>query len=722
MEDDSDQDGKKSGRVMAQRNANRIMSALRALQEALDDAGIIWKDVEEELQAKLAKGDITEEEALEMLAQIAGGKGIKAVGDWELEVRGVPFGSAALKDVDGEYFSQKTNLHTDRFPSPLVHYYHGLNPDGKPDGDPEIIGEVKGIESKADGIWYRVVLNKLSEYAKRVWEAAQKGVARASSGSIAHLTRKGPDGELLNWPVVELALFDAVGKRQPANKYAVALPAAQKSYKRAGVNLPDVSDFGEKEKGDMDEIEVKNLVEAALKADREARAADEAAKKAEQERIDAAVAAEKKKWEEEAAKSRRLHSDDGTPYIAKFNDGKFNNLDAGDQAVLVGVLTSAGKRVSETAIKSLAAKMEEDKSGVGEMGRQAMKMAGLKANEVDYSTYATFGDEWVGIGYSQALWEQIRVATFVANRLPAVEIPQGIESMYLPLESTDPVFYKVAEATAIESTLKVPQATVTNSPVQTNRVQITLAKMGGRTLWTGELEEGSLIPFVSQLRSQLVKAGAEYLESCIVDGDTETGATTNINDIGGTPAATDWHLLFNGFRKSPLVTTTANSRSAGGSLDVTDYLNTVKLMGGAGINALDRSKVGFIVDPNVYWATIVLPEILTRDVYSSPMIEGGQLKGLFGYGLDVSGQMHFASTVRKANTAGKVDQDTPANNAYGAILAVRWDQWKLGWRRRMTIETTRIANADSTEIVAMMRVGLIQRDTEASAISYYVGV
>jgi hypothetical protein len=40
----------------------------------------------------------------------------------------------------------------------------------------------------------------------------------------------------------------------------------------------------------------------------------------------------------------------------------------------------------------------------------------------------------------------------------------------------------------------------------------------------------------------------------------------------------------------------------------------------------------------------------------------------------------------------------------------------------MTIETTRIANADSTEIVAMLRCGLIQRDTEASAITYYVGV
>ena len=88
----------------------------------------------------------------------------------------------------------------------------------------------------------------------------------------------------------------------------------------------------------------------------------------------------------------------------------------------------------------------------------------------------------------------------------------------------------------------------------------------------------------------------------------------------------------------------------------------------------------------------------------------------------VTAFMHYKSAVRKANTAGKVDQDTTANNTTGSILAVRWDQWLFGWKRRMTIETERIARSDATEIVAMMRVGLLQRDTEASAISYNVGV
>jgi hypothetical protein len=87
-----------------------------------------------------------------------------------------------------------------------------------------------------------------------------------------------------------------------------------------------------------------------------------------------------------------------------------------------------------------------------------------------------------------------------------------------------------------------------------------------------------------------------------------------------------------------------------------------------------------------------------------------------------SGLVTTAAYKLKANSAGKIDVDTEANNAYGAILAVRYDQWLLGWKRRVTVETERFAESDSSQIVVMMRVGLINRDTAASAIGYNVTV
>jgi hypothetical protein len=177
-----------------------------------------------------------------------------------------------------------------------------------------------------------------------------------------------------------------------------------------------------------------------------------------------------------------------------------------------------------------------------------------------------------------------------------------------------------------------------------------------------------------------------------------------------------------GFRKLALVTNTANSRSAGGTLSIEDFKNTLKLMGVAGLAGADPTKVAFIVDYNVMWAMLDLPELKTRDVSSFATIENGFVTRVYRTDVLYAFQMHRAQAARKAQTDGKIDLDTDGDNTTGSILSVRFDQWKQAFKRRMTLETTRIANADSWEIVALVRWGLAYRDNEASAISYNVGI
>ena len=670
---------------------------------------------------------------------------VKAAGDMELDVLLVPFGGPDNgKDTDGQFFSDKTNIQQDIYKTIPAYYYHGYDPDGRPQGDPVVIGMMHYDHTDAKGHWYRAVLDKTNEYARRIWDAAKRGLARASSGTIGHIARAARDGFIKLWPVVEGSLIDENETRHPANAYAVALPVLK--ARQPDLVIPSDMEDNDGEPGspeaddsavnstatknepiktrrnEMDEIDIAKIVADEIAKSEAAKA--EAAKKAAdlQAEIDKAVKAKEDEMEKKFAETGRLPSD-RAPYAKKFADtDKFDNLDAADTATMIGVLKAANKPVSESVLKALSLKLEEDKSEVGEVGRKAMKAAGIKAGEIDYSTSAGYGDEWVGVAYSAALWNSIRAGSNIIGKIPSIEFPKGVESMNIPLESTDPVWYKVAENTTNGTTLGAPAPTITSSRIGTDQASLTLAKLGARVFYTGELEESSMVPFVSELRRQLQVSGQEYLESAIIDGDTEAGASANINDIGGTPASTDWFMVWNGFRKSALVTTTANSRSAGGSLDITDYLETLKLMGAAGINSLDQNQVEFIVDLNTYYKTLTLPEVLTRDVFSSPTIEGGRLTRLFGYALNASGNMHKASSDRKANSAGKINQDTTSANAYGAILGVRFDQWKLGWMRHIKIETTRFASSDSTEIVAQMRVGLKQRDTEASAITYYVGV
>jgi HK97 family phage major capsid protein len=347
----------------------------------------------------------------------------------------------------------------------------------------------------------------------------------------------------------------------------------------------------------------------------------------------------------------------------------------------------------------------------------------VKANELNYSTYSSYGDEWIGVTYSNALWDKIRLATPVVGRIPTVTVPQGSESVVIPLLGTSPTFYKVAQATAQDANPGRVSVTYTSSKLATGQQTLTVSKLGAMVNWGSELDEDSFVPWVQELRRDLTNEAAEILEHLVIDGDTVTTATTNINCIGGTPAATAVYLVMNGFRKLALVTNTANSRSAG-TLTVEDYLETLKLMGLGGRNAADRQAVSFITDMHTNWSSLSLAELKTTDVNSQATVENGQLTRIWGREVVVSPNMHRANQDAtyglKANTAGKVDLDTASNNVTGSILAVRWDQWRFGYKRMMNFEIQREPQADATTIVVNMRVGLINRDNEASAISYGV--
>ena len=281
-----------------------------------------------------------------------------------------------------------------------------------------------------------------------------------------------------------------------------------------------------------------------------------------------------------------------------------------------------------------------------------MKAAGLepdrvldaaKADELNYSTQTGYGDEWVPTVWSPSLWLNVRAMTFVLEKIPQRSYDVPGDTFTYPLEGADPTWYLIPQTTDIDSTNRRPNATIGDSKVATSNINGTFAKVGARILFSGEYNEDSLIPWVPQLRAQTERSFAEQMEHLVIDGDTETAATTNINHIGGTPTNTgtkrDLFLALNGFRKSCLVTTTANSRS-GGALDAEDFLETVKLMGTAGINALDQGKVEFIVDPNTNWVALTLPEVKTRDVFTQATIEAGKLASIYGYKVNVSRNMH----------------------------------------------------------------------------------
>lgn len=433
----------------------------------------------------------------------------------------------------------------------------------------------------------------------------------------------------------------------------------------------------------------------------------------------------------------------GTAKVAQWADTrKYDHLSTDELALVVAAHAAFHAKASDkigpvpaAAFKALglkAARIDEEKldgetsqyvkasatSMYGELTDDAIKAA----TDPAYSTLSNAGAEWVGTLYGAQLWNSIRADLKVISRIETDTIPDGYSSKYWPLESTDPTWYTVAQATASDATMGVPVPTVTASQMGTAQKQLTVGTAGARCLYTGMLDENSLIAYVPRLRAQLVVSGREMMEHVAIDGDTDGSATTNINDIGGTPAVSDMFMLTNGFRKLALITgASTQAKSAAGGFVAENYLDALERLGVNGKGYADPTKCALIVDPKTYRASAKLPEAKDKNntIFD---VRGGFVQTAYLTEVMQSFFMHYRSAVLLANSAGKVDQDTTANNAYGSILGVRWDQWKLAFKRAMTMETTRIANADTWEIVALTRWGLGARDNYAASIVYYVGV
>jgi hypothetical protein len=399
---------------------------------------------------------------------------------------------------------------------------------------------------------------------------------------------------------------------------------------------------------------------------------------------------------------------------------------------MVGVLQAAklggrsSRGASEAAVKALLVKAIEDKDSIAAARtRAAIKADGIpldtetgaiKANELNRGDLASYGDEWVGQSYSNTMWERIRDDAKVAMRFPAIEIPQGAESVISPLEGAPPTFYNVAGATDLAASGR-PDATVPSSKMATGKKELNSARLGARVVWDGALEEDSVLPWVQELRTSLQNEGSLVLDHVCIDGDTALAATTNINHIGGTPNAAAAYTAFDGLRKLALITNTANARD-GAVADFTDVVSTMQLLGENGLAALDAAKCAAIIDLGLNWKLLNI--LMSTPNYNIVTVraDGVRVINVAGYEVIVTEAMHRASANRLANAVGKIDQTTPANNTKSAIVGVRWDQWRMAFKRRMTMEVSRFAESDANQITCLMRVKLHARDTEGSAVSY----
>lgn len=215
----------------------------------------------------------------------------------------------------------------------------------------------------------------------------------------------------------------------------------------------------------------------------------------------------------------------------------------------------------------------------------------------------------------------------------------------VPINVSDSTFYLTSEQANVTGTA------VTTSKVGTGKLTLTAAKLSNSVYYTGEFDEDSVVAGMPLVERNMTQAYRELLDNLLVNGDTTTAGTGNVNSDDAAIAAGTASLAFNGFRKFAI----DNSKTVnGGTLGVEDILAARKALGKKG---LDPTKLLFICGPELYMKLLGLAQVETIEKFGgNATIQNGILKSIYGIEVVTSG------VVPLTEADGKVSAVTPANN------------------------------------------------------------
>lgn len=307
-----------------------------------------------------------------------------------------------------------------------------------------------------------------------------------------------------------------------------------------------------------------------------------------------------------------------------------------------------------------------------------------------------FGSQLIGAQYVGDLWEAPRKLGRIFPLIDSFEMAHP--TAYLPVEVDIPEMLFVAENTANNS------SEYTTVKTGSQRVQVDAKKFVIHQMWSGEMEEDSIIPFVPFLRRQAALSVAHYADSLALNGDTTNAATGNINLDDADPADTKHYLAFDGIRHAWIVDNTANGTDAAGAATLSKLNGLRALMIDATRlvdwgHPVSSDDLVYVSDPFTADKIAEFDEYLTLDKY------GPQATVFNGEAGRILGHRHISSIAMSRTEADGKVSTTGGNNVKGQVTAFNTRGFKVGWRRRVMVETERLPGRDQTRIVYSLRLG-----------------
>lgn len=386
---------------------------------------------------------------------------------------------------------------------------------------------------------------------------------------------------------------------------------------------------------------------------------------------------------------------------------------------------SVNDNLPEGLLRTLTHRVNDELAGRGgtkrtEAGIRAIRSVmpdSFRANELDAVATSGQGLQWVKTVYGDTVWEaarEVRIWQDLARKgMREQEVPLGSNKMIVFTEGSDPIAYNASEAVSVDSAGR-PEVKANVSPFGTGNVEKTLSYTKVASAFTQRLQDSTPVNLASQLNFQMMEKMQETVEQLLMNGDTATGANTNINLIDGTPAtglSKPYYTGFDGFRKFAIVTNTGQGYDAGGVINK----DTFKTILGKLPSKLRsrKDKLVYILSAGAEQAALSIPELLTRDVAGEgwALLETGVFKRIWGIDALTTG------FIIPSNAAGKNPASAPATG-FGTVILMYAPYWEIGFQRKFEIEIDRDILSDTNVYVGGFSLGLVSRSTNALTLAY----
>ncbi|MBN1200615.1 MAG: phage major capsid protein [Anaerolineae bacterium] len=581
----------------------------------------------------------------------------------------VVWGDRSRPDLQGEYFTPGTDLGLDWYPRRPVLYQHGL------DGalGPVMIGQITALQPDEVGVWVEAQLDLRDRWTRAVLDLVGQEALGWSSGSLPHLVEVAANGHIRRWPIVEGSLTPTPA--EPRYTDAVAVKAA---FRALGLSTDRIEPI---------DGQCIREVDGGMMSNQHNAQGGDAIK-----RLPAAQTAPRP-----SAPHIEVHS-------------KYAGLDAVDMAFMHTWLSRSGQWAPTNAFMRELAYKAFQAVDQGQLDAGALRALPVKSDELMHTDNTGYGAEWVPDIWSSELWRKARAENVVLPLFRVIEMPSN--PFELPIAGTDPAVYYVPE-TQDEADLTLGSANpIPDSPVGSGKVTLTAKKLALRVGFSAELVEDTTIPLIPLYREQALCVMADAIDHVLLNGDTETGATGNINSDDGAPDSTVKYLAFDGLRKLPLVTNTDNAQDANGAPTVALLRTTRFLM--LPRYALRPTDCAWIVDGSTYAKLLSLDDVATVDKFGPhATVLTGEIAKVDGVPVLVSAEMPLTQADGKANATG---------NTKGQAVCVYRPGWVVGYRRRVAATMDYLPYYDAYQMVATVRLAFARFDTEVASVLYNLTV